>query len=129
MTHAPEPHRLESPADDGADVVSAAEDGRQVLTGCPLCLGRRLHYAFSIAGPAADASALRVVRCADCRFMLLNPQPSDAELAGIYGAGYFCADAEQAGALKAATARGYLDLLDQYRGRTGGRLLEVGCGR
>jgi glycosyltransferase involved in cell wall biosynthesis/SAM-dependent methyltransferase len=144
---------------DAGRQPDASHDGlpdaaRPTLACCPLCRSRRLHYAFSIGRPpavaaAAAAAGLRVVRCDDCRLMLLNPQPSDAELAAIYGAGYFVgtggaadAAAADAGRLKAATARRYLDLLAKYRGRAAaddggstattaqaGRLLEVGCGR
>jgi SAM-dependent methyltransferase len=111
------------------------ESARPVLTACPICRSRRLHYAFSIPGPGVAGPAeattddtLRVVRCDDCRVMLLNPQPSDAELATIYGQDYFASET-QASPLKSATARHYLDLLRQYGVPAGARLLEVGCGR
>src|SRR5947207_2137468 len=61
---------------------AAAALGRPKIAACPVCHGHRLHYAFSIG-------AYRVVRCNDCRLMLLNPQPSAAELAQIYGEQYF----------------------------------------
>lgn len=123
-----------------AQPLLTAENGprehtdRPMQTSCPLCHSRRLHYAFSIPGPtSADGGrgdGLRVVRCDECRFMLLNPQPSDAELAAIYSADYFLTDEQgHAAAMKSATARGYLELLAQYRGSSGGRLLEVGCGQ
>lgn len=118
----------ETPADfaHGSDASC-----RPNLGTCPLCRSRRLHYAFSIGAPQGSDAGLRVVRCDDCRFMLLNPQPSDDELAAIYNANYFLgSDESTAGTLKSATARQYLDLLAQYRGGAkGGRLLEVGCGR
>ena len=97
------------------------------LEHCLLCGGRRLHYAF-----AKDRR--RIVACTDCRLLFQNPQPSDADLAAIYTDSYFVTagmnEAERADAerTKAATARGYLDLIARYRGRTGGRLLEVGFG-
>lgn len=100
---------------------------RPTLTGCPVCGGKRLHYTFSQHG-------FRVVRCADCRFMLLNPQPSPAELREIYSETYFLGDDTDEGRarvaqMKAATARLYLDHIHQYRGAQGGRLLEIGCGQ
>jgi SAM-dependent methyltransferase len=142
---------LDAPVSSSEPAGPAAVD-RPTLACCPLCRSRRLHYAFSIAPPPAAAAAgpagLRVVRCDECRLMLLNPQPSEAELAAIYGADYFVSDdAARVSALKAGTARQYLDLLARYRGTpTGGdvaaggsaaasgagwlgRLLEVGCGR
>ena len=112
-----------------------AEDGptdpadvRPLRNTCPVCESRRLRYVFSPHGH-------RVVRCADCRLMFLNPQPSDAELAAIYGDDYFLADDTTEGRnavarMKSATARHYLDLLGRYRGgHHGGTLLEVGCGQ
>jgi SAM-dependent methyltransferase len=65
--------------------------------------------------------------------MLLNPQPSDAELAAIYTDTYFLGDGsadskQRVSDMKRATARRYLDEVQRYRGSKGGRLLEVGCG-
>src|SRR5262245_16632659 len=93
---------------------------------CPLCQGRRLYYAFSL-------QSYRVVRCATCSLLLLNPQPNDAELAAIYSADYFLGDdtpSERArmSEMKAATARHYLSQLRRYRGPEKGKLLEIGCG-
>ena len=109
-----------------AGEAGAGPDRRVSLAACPLCEGRRLAYAFPVAGH-------RLVRCADCRLSMLNPQPSAAELAAIYDAGYFLGADTTAGRehlrrLKGATARRYLEELRRYRGPHGGRLLEVGCG-
>jgi 2-polyprenyl-3-methyl-5-hydroxy-6-metoxy-1,4-benzoquinol methylase len=73
-----------------------------------------------------------------------NPQPSDAELAAIYTDHYFLGTAPQGtpdtgaferevNTLKRATAAGYLDRIETYRGwtaetRRGKKLLEVGSG-
>src|SRR5690242_64919 len=83
------------------------DDMRRLLIACPVCQSRRLHYAFSHQG-------YRVVRCADCRLLLLNPQPSDRELAEIYTHTYFLGEDraeshEQVSQMKRATARSYLD--------------------
>ena len=82
-------------------------------------------YAFSV-GEA------RVVRCLECDFLFLNPQPSNAILAEIYSQDYFlgATDAgmrEHVALLKTATAAAYLDELAR-QGVAPGRLLEVGCG-
>jgi len=96
-------------------------------TSCLVCGGRKLHYDFSL-GPH------RVEECADCGLMRLNPQPSDQALSDIYGSEYFPFSGDPDGerhaeALKASTARYYLDLLESYVGSPlSGRLLEVGCG-
>jgi SAM-dependent methyltransferase len=109
-----------------ASAEQDADQAQPVLSACPLCAGARLEYAFSAAGQ-------RLVRCADCRLLMSNPQPSPAELAAIYHPSYFLG-AESAGGreqlrrLKGASARKYLDELLRYRGVHGGRLLEIGCG-
>ena len=110
-----------------SEVQTPTGDARPVVMACPICESRRLHYAFSHQG-------YRVVRCADCSFMLLNPQPSDAELSTVYGASYFLGEDTPQGRaevseMKAATARRYLHQIRRYRGATGGHLLEVGCGQ
>jgi len=96
------------------------------ISECPVCNGTRLHYLFSVKG-------YRTVRCDDCGLVMLNPQPSDADLARIYGADYFLlgsgqVDEEHVTELKKATADRYLDLIGRYRGPGLGRLLEIGCG-
>jgi SAM-dependent methyltransferase len=117
---------MSAPAATDANVTEAAGGGRPTLAACPLCDGPRLRYAFSVAG-------YRLVRCTDCRLLMLNPQPSPVELAGIYHPHYFLGAETPEGRehlrrLKGATARRYLRQLARYRGSTGGRLLEVGCG-
>lgn len=99
---------------------------RHPVKACLACQGLRLHYLFSTA-------EFRVVRCADCSLLFLNPQPSDADLAQIYRADYFLGSDTEAGRqavseMKQATARLYLEEICRYAGRQNGRLLEVGCG-
>jgi SAM-dependent methyltransferase len=99
---------------------------RVAVNSCPICQGRRLHYVFS-------HSSYRVVRCDDCRLLMLSPQPSDAELDAIYSHTYFLGDntdeaRERVARMKRATARLYLDKIASYRDQVGGRLLEIGCG-
>jgi glycosyltransferase involved in cell wall biosynthesis/ubiquinone/menaquinone biosynthesis C-methylase UbiE len=86
-----------------------------------------MHYLFSV-------QEFRMVRCDECGLMLLNPQPSDEELARIYSAGYFLLGDAPGGLahvteLKRATARGYLGQLQRYTGGKTGRLLELGSGQ
>src|SRR3954466_2981751 len=100
---------------------------RPQVTSCPVCRGNRLHYLFSVAG-------YRVVRCRDCDLLMSNPQPSDEDLTRIYGENYFVLGESEAGQrhvdeLKQSTADIYLDLLERYRGRKPGHLLEIGCGQ
>ena len=106
---------------------SQCEDSRRLVDSCPLCNSKRLHYVFSF-------QSYRVVRCDDCNLMLMNPQPSAAELKQIYTSGYFLGDdtpegREQVSQMKRATARIYLRQIGRYRGAHTGRLLEIGCGQ
>jgi glycosyltransferase involved in cell wall biosynthesis len=83
-----------------------------------------LHYAVSTGGREGH----RVVRCADCRLLMLNPQPSDVELSTV-GTEAAYADALTDAAARAATdAFDCLCYLARYRGPGGGTLLEVTCG-
>ena len=85
-----------------------------------------MSYEFTFKGNS-------VWECARCHLLFLNPQPSDEVLAGIYSEGYFMeGDSERdraiTSAMKAETARMYLDRLVEYMGPQRGRLLEMGCG-
>lgn len=96
------------------------------MKSCINCQSTRLYYAFSVSG-------YRLVECADCDYLGMYPQPSDAALAEIYGESYALLSengdaSEHASNLKKATAKHYLHLIERYRGRHGGRLLEIGCG-
>ncbi|MDR3377122.1 MAG: glycosyltransferase [Verrucomicrobiae bacterium] len=99
---------------------------RPMVKTCHVCKSTRVYYLFS-------ACDYRVVRCEDCGLVFLNPQPSEEELARIYGANYFLGSESEAGRrevseLTQATARLYLAEIGRYHGPAGGRLLEVGCG-
>jgi 2-polyprenyl-3-methyl-5-hydroxy-6-metoxy-1,4-benzoquinol methylase len=66
--------------------------------------------------------------------MMLNPPPSERDLAEIYGAQYALLSKDEASRLrfsrlKQTTAGYYLELIGRYRGGHGGALLEVGCGQ
>lgn len=95
---------------------------------CTICSGPRLYYVFSLK------EGYRVVRCHDCDFMTLSPQPTDQQLAEIYSADYFLSDKdgvteEHFRELKQSTAKSYLKLIEKYMaGRPQGTLLEIGCG-
>jgi 2-polyprenyl-3-methyl-5-hydroxy-6-metoxy-1,4-benzoquinol methylase len=93
---------------------------------CLICKGAKLYYLFSI-------SDHRIVRCDDCGLLFFNPQPSDDDLARIYGADYFFGSNTETGRravseIKQATARLYLSEIRRYCGSQNGKLLEVGCG-
>ena len=91
---------------------------RQTLTHCPLCRHEHFTYQFTQGG-------LPIVRCDGCRLLMRNPQPSDDELAAIYGDDYFFGTSATPGEdtyeaefarLKQATAAGYLDRVERYLG-------------
>lgn len=96
------------------------------LACCPVCKSPKLKDDFQYEG-------FQVQACPVCHLKLLNPQPSNEVLADIYGADYFLTDyspeaARKVSEMKRATARLYLDTLEQYSGNRGGKLLEVGSG-
>jgi hypothetical protein len=82
--------------------------GVRQLAECPLCASRRLRYAFS-------RDSQRAVRCADCQFLFLNPQPDGALPAPP-------ASRE----VLAEKAQTFLAELARYRGAHGGRMLLLG---
>ena len=97
-----------------------------VINMCTVCGSRHLHYTFTLENH-------RIVRCDDCAFMLINPQPSDEILGQIYGGDYFVLSSDQEGlshveALKKSTADSYLDILLSGDALVSGSLLEIGCG-
>jgi SAM-dependent methyltransferase len=100
-------------------------DASLFLPDCPICRGRKPYYAFTIAGA-------RVVRCHECDFFYLNPQPTDEDLASVYNDKYGSSGGSESmqahvSTLRKATAETYLDLVES-RGSTGKRLLEIGSG-
>jgi SAM-dependent methyltransferase len=99
---------------------------RITVVSCPVCGGRDFCPLMQV-GPHP------VLRCRSCRLGLANPQPSDAELAAIYGPDYVLVENDPAGEAmvlrsKRATADHYLDLLAGTGVPAHGRLLEIGCG-
>ncbi len=95
---------------------------------CLICHEKHLHYNFSL-------DKFRVEECPGCGLMRINPQPTDDELAAIYGKNYFLfsnhlEEKQHASILKSLTADHYLNLLETYQGtQLKGRLLEIGCGQ
>ena len=63
-------------------LIEDAGPSYPAIKDCIICRSNRLHYLFSVCG-------YRVVRCDDCGLLLINPQPSDEELARIYSSDYF----------------------------------------
>jgi SAM-dependent methyltransferase len=105
--------------------------GNHVVAICPVCQNHQFRAPAEIRG-------LPIQVCTHCGLTFQNPQPSDAELAGIYGPSYFIgADNAGLGAefdlVKRSTARLQLDKIADYLRRSGRypkglRLIEFGCG-
>jgi 2-polyprenyl-3-methyl-5-hydroxy-6-metoxy-1,4-benzoquinol methylase/DNA-directed RNA polymerase subunit RPC12/RpoP len=94
---------------------------------CLICSSKKIQYAFSI-------KRHRTVRCTNCGFIFINPQPSNDTLKKIYNEDYFLlakfnGGEEHTSALKRKTADAYLDkLFSQSRISKNSTLLEIGCG-
>ena len=99
---------------------------------CPVCQAGSFSPRFVIKGIAIEA-------CSGCGLVVQNPQPSDAQLAAIYGSNYFIGSSEndrlgsQFDLVKRATASLQLDEIAAYLSKRGQAakplsLLEVGCG-
>jgi 2-polyprenyl-3-methyl-5-hydroxy-6-metoxy-1,4-benzoquinol methylase len=105
---------------------------RPRLVACPVCHAGAFDALVEING-------IPIETCKSCGLIAQNPQPSDAELAAIYGSDYFIGSSEndrfasQFEVVKRATAALQLDeiaaFLEQRElNAAGQRLLEVGCG-
>ena len=100
---------------------------RITLDACPVCTAREFRAVMRV-------DSHPVVRCTGCGLQLTNPQPSDAELAAIYGPNYVLVENDAAGEAmvlrsKRATADHYLDVLAAAGVPARGKLLEIGCGQ
>lgn len=99
---------------------------------CPVCSdSQRVHFSFRHYSGSIYA-------CASCRVQFQFPQPTDERLNEIYSSDYFLGSTdtqalENQRALKFATARLYMDILQPFVHQTCAgphhpRLLEIGCG-
>jgi 2-polyprenyl-3-methyl-5-hydroxy-6-metoxy-1,4-benzoquinol methylase len=94
---------------------------------CPVCRNNREKYVFTFEN-------YQVYQCNNCGAKFLNPQPSEKTLGEIYNANYFLIgnapkELQARYEMKSATAQLYLKNLKAYTRKTGGKLLEVGCGQ
>src|SRR5213076_355760 len=91
---------------------------RPPLAACPVCHASAFRTRFTIKG-------IPVESCESCGLVVQNPQPSDAELAAVYGSDYFIGSsandpfASQFDLVKRATAALQLDEIAAYLRRRG----------
>lgn len=97
---------------------------KQTIYECPVCGARHFTYLFAV-------DSHRLVRCRECEFALLNPQPSDSELRQFRAANPSIdndgPDDAHRSSLNQFTAEAYLDVLLAYSGIARGRFLQIGC--
>ena len=98
--------------------------GGETVT-CPLCGGRDVRPLYDIDGH-------HWMCCRGCTLRFLHPQPDEQSLRAIYDADYYAPWRQGAGddeleTMKRCTFGRYLRLVARYRGRSGGKLLDVGC--
>jgi SAM-dependent methyltransferase len=102
------------------------------VVSCPVCKADSFHALLK-------TDTMQVQVCDNCGVALQNPQPSDDELADIYGPDYFIgaagngALASQFETVKRETARLQIDEIGAYLDKVGQsarrpRLIEIGCG-
>src|SRR4051812_17041251 len=70
------------------DTSGRSHAARPRVTRCPVCHATRFNPRFTIKGMAIEA-------CSGCRLIVQNPQPSDEQLAAIYGSNYFIGSSEK----------------------------------
>ena len=121
------PDMTDAPPLRPAAARDIGDDGPAEPDTCPLCRSRRLHYAFSTA-------TRRVVRCAECRLVLLNPLAAGPpESASEDDRGPWpdlpAPDRDRTAlAAATATARMQLRQLSRYRGEPAGTMAVLDAG-
>jgi 2-polyprenyl-3-methyl-5-hydroxy-6-metoxy-1,4-benzoquinol methylase len=105
--------------------LSYAPDLMRRDVSCELCSAREPIRMFEKHGDT-------YVRCARCGLLYLDPQPSEAELAAVYGEHYYDAWGGPTAEANIASLkrRTFASLLARVAARTGveqGRLLDLGC--
>lgn len=92
------------------------------LTSCPLC-------GHPECKPFRKDSGVQVVRCLACRFLFVNPRPTERELDHLYGLEYYPSDEKELGSSLDHRLPVFESGLKTLEGLTRpGRILDVGCG-
>lgn len=105
--------------------VESTDHGKRPVLSCPVCDDHRFRYLFSIENH-------RLVRCRECHFTFLNPQPSEQEFAAISASpSNLPANAQNAREISRSPVDSpipakYLDALIAYNGSSRRNLLQIG---
>ena len=99
-----------------------ATQGRAMVP-CPVCGGYGFKRLFS-------KKTDDYVRCGKCGLVMINPQPTDEEVAALYNKDYYRSwglegDYSAVAEMKSATFDTKIRIVEQYSDR--GRLLDIGC--
>jgi spore maturation protein CgeB len=91
------------------------------LIACPICGDKRFRFLLNDAGA-------QVVKCAACRFIYVNPQPTEGELERLYREYYHDEEHGLADSLccRRPVFEHGVDILNRLADR--GKLLDIGCG-
>jgi SAM-dependent methyltransferase len=97
---------------------------------CNLCGTRKSAFLFTTRDYrfVTDRTDFRVVRCAECRLVRMNPRPIEADIHRYYHDGFYRSDESPADAL--VNMRPRLTSMAKHVTRyPAGRLLDIGCFR
>jgi len=112
---------------DSASVITTSAKQTSIA-----CSEACIACGSAVSTTVLNVRQYQVKECLHCRLQFLSPQPTDKELARIYGENYFFTKdvgEEEQSQLKRATARLYLDhIACATEGKKHGQLLEIGCG-
>jgi SAM-dependent methyltransferase len=102
------------------------------LKGCPLCDGKHFEPLFSVRDRHYGIEGLyRIVRCANCSLLFLNPMYSDEELSTLYPDDYYAYQdnlRQKRWKEIARTILGFRIKTKDPKFAAPGRMLDLGCG-
>jgi SAM-dependent methyltransferase len=106
----------------------AQENNPVILEACPLCRGSRFQELFKAAEYVfAQKRLFSIVMCLRCRFVFLNPQPSEEELYSFYPQEYYAPIVDEFRAF-VSPVMGFDRAKEVARLKAAGTLLDIGCG-
>ena len=104
----------------------------KLLSYCPLCAATEIKTMYQARDPHYGISgSYRIVRCANCSLVFLNPMYSDGELTALYPSDYYAYQDEVRGSLwkqRAKKLLGYWQGTREPRFNRPGTFLDIGCG-